>query len=134
MSICLYPGSTGVELGYAEITADVTQTGSGNQDVAGLSVTVNVGARPIIVQIGAKALASSSASGISSLSIKEGTTTLATISAILSTFSLPVFRSVRLAPSAGAHTYKVNLAQLVAGNGTISAAATDPAFIQVIEV
>lgn len=134
MSICLYPGSTGVELGYAEITADVTQTGSGNQDVAGLSVTVNVGSRPIIVQIGAKSLANSSASGVGVLSIKEGATTLATISAVLSTLTLPIFRSRRLAPSAGSHTYKVNLAQLVTGNSTLGAASTDPAFIHVIEV
>ena len=122
------------ELGYAEITADVTQTGSGNQDVTGLSVTVEVGTRPIIVSVGAKLLSNSTSSGVATLSIKESTTTLATASVVLSTFSLPVFRSVRLAPSAGSHTYKINLAQLVSGNAVIGAGSTDPAFIQVVEV
>lgn len=124
----------GVELGYAAITANVTQTGAGNVDVPGLSVTVTVGSRPIIVQVGASGLANSSASGVGGLQIKESTTVLASMSVILTALTFPVFRSVRLAPSAGSHTYKVNLSQLVTGNATLSAASTDPAFIQVIEI
>lgn len=122
------------ELGYAEITAEVTQTGVGNTDVPGLSVTVTVGTRPIVVEIGGTALHLSSASGIGGLTIKEGSTNLASFSSVLSTTYLPVARKVRLAPSAGSHTYKVNIAQITAGNTILTAAADNPAYIHVYEV
>lgn len=134
MSICLYPGSTGVELGYAEITSNVTQTGLGSTDIAGLSVTVNVGARPILVKFGARSLTNSSASGVGGVIIKEGATSLCSGLASLTTLAMPIYREVRLAPSAGSHTYKAVITQLVTGNTTLAAASGEAAYIQVVEV
>ncbi|NUQ70403.1 MAG: hypothetical protein HUU17_06215 [Chthonomonadales bacterium] len=126
----------GVELGYASITSSVTQTGAGTQDVAGLAVTVNVGARPIMVRFEAGAISNTSASGLTVVKIMEGATTLgsANLGLLTANGSAPVSRSVRLAPSAGAHTYKINLGQFVTGNSSITAAADNPAYIQVVEV
>lgn len=124
----------GVELGYAQITSNATQTGAGNNDVSGLSVSVTVGVRPILVRFEASSAFNSSGSGITIISIKESSTVLSTVSVSSTTLALPVRREVRLAPSAGSHTYKINLQQFVSGNSTLSAGSTDPAFIQVIEV
>lgn len=134
MSINVSPGPLGVELGYAEITANHVQTGAGSADVAGLSVTANVGGRPIIVRLNASSVFNSSASGISTLKILEGSTQLASVTATLTTTTIPVAREVRLSPSAGSHTYKVSLTQVITGNSTLSASATDPASLQVVEV
>jgi len=136
VSIQLAPGPRNVELGYAEITASVTQTGAGNQDVAGLSVTVEVGARPIMVRFETGAISNTSASGLTVVKIMEGATTLTLVNFGLLTANgnMSLSRSVRLAPAAGAHTYKINLGQFVTGNSSITAAADNPAYIQVIEV
>jgi hypothetical protein len=124
----------GTELGYAEITSNVVQTGAGNQVVSGLSVTVTVGSRPIRIEVGCSSLTSSSASGISTVAIKESTTTLTSASAVLTTVALPITRAVRLTPSAGSHTYKINLGQTITGNATLGAAAASPTYIHVVEV
>lgn len=134
MSIQLAPGPRNVELGYAEITSNFTQTGAGSSDVTGLSVTVNVGARPILVILGASAFYNSSASGVGGLTIKEGSTSLGALTASLTTLVLPVFRQVRLNPSAGSHTYKVVISQLITGNTILTGSATDPASLHVIEI
>lgn len=124
----------GIELGYAQITSTFTQTGAGSSDVTGLSTTVTVGTRPILVKFGCGGLANSSASGGTQMLIKESSTTLTAATIVFSTVGQPVFREVRLTPSAGSHTYKITLVQTVTGNSSITAAATDPAYIQVIEV
>lgn len=122
------------ELGYAQITSSAQQTGAGTSDAAGLSVTVTVGSRPIIVEVGGTTVNNSSASGVGTISLKEGATVLATFSSSLTTIPQPVSRAVRLTPTAGSHTYKVTIGQLVTGNTVLTASATDPAFIWVREV
>lgn len=134
MSINVSPGPLGVELGYAEITANHVQTGAGTSDVTGLSVTVNVGARPIKIEFGCTSLANSSGSGLSSISIMEGATVLTSATYGLTTNTVPIYRAVRLAPSAGSHTYKIALGQIITGNSTLGAAANSPAYIHVTEV
>ena len=124
----------GVELGYAQITSAFTQTGAGASDVTGLSVTVTVGSRPIVVILAAESMSLSSASGLGGAIIQEGATVLAATSVGLTTIGFPVNRRVRLTPSEGSHTYKIVLNQLVTGNTTLAASATGPASIQVIEV
>jgi antitoxin (DNA-binding transcriptional repressor) of toxin-antitoxin stability system len=126
----------GIELGYASRTTDFTQTGSGNSDVTSLSVTVTVGTRPINVIISAAGMTNSSASGLGFVNVKEGSTVLGYVSAGLSTANeiYPVNRVIRLAPSAGSHTYKVNLSQFITGNTTLKATSDSVASIQVIEV
>jgi hypothetical protein len=131
--------SVGIELGYAEITSNYVQTGAGNSDVTGLSTTVTVGSRPIRIEFACSSIQNSSASpsGLTSLAINEGSTILTTAAfggLTTANVTVPVTRSVRLAPSAGSHTYKIVLGQVVAGNSTIAAAATSPAYIWVTEV
>lgn len=127
--------NSNVELGYAQRTTNFTQSGVGNSDVTGLSTTVTVGARPIIVEFGCESVHNSGSSGLSRIQIQEGSTVLAIAWAQGAASELrTISRKVRLSPSAGSHTYKINLAQLVSDNSVITAQSTSPAFIQVIEV
>jgi hypothetical protein len=126
--------SGNAELGYAEITSTYTQTGAGNSDVTGLSTTVTVGARPIVIRVFCGQCSNSNASGLMSLAIKESTTVLAFAMYGTGTVTVPLTAMVRLAPSAGSHTYKANLIQTVTGNSVMSPSATNPAFIQVLQV
>lgn len=126
--------AAGIELGYAETTAALGQTGAGSTDVPGLTLSVTIGSRPVVVRVGASGIYNSSASGITQLKIMEGATTLAACTSSLTTVVMPAYRDVRLTPTAGAHTYKVQLTQLITGNSQMSAGATDPAYIQVLEV
>jgi len=130
--IQLAPG-TPRELGYAEITSSVVQTGVGSTDVAGLSVTVTVGSRPILIIVSGSSIYCSAAGSVGGFTVKEGSTQLGAYSAVGTTI-FPVVRILRLAPSAGSHTYKVNINQLVTGNTTLGGSATDPCSIQVLEV
>lgn len=132
--ISLSPGPAGVELGAAILTSNVVQTGAGNQDIADLTLTVEVGARPILLLLSGGSFANSAAGGVGTLQIKEGATILGSVQAVLTTLSIPVIRAVRLSPAAGPHTYKVNLGQLVTGNTTLSASATEPTLLEVLEV
>lgn len=124
----------GVELGYAKITSTFTQTGVGSGDVTGLSISVTVGTRPIIVEFGCDGLVNSSASGIAQVNIQEGATILSGATVSLTTVGQVICRRVRLTPSAGSHTYKIALGQVTAGNSQIVCSATDPAYIQAIEI
>lgn len=125
------------ELGYAQITSDVTQTGFGSLDVPGLSVTVTVGSRPVKVIFDAQGVTNTSANGVGTVDIYEGASKLANVTVSnISVASLNVaaaHREHRMAPSSGSHTYKIRLSSLV-GNTTIKAAADSPAFIQVVEI
>ena len=123
----------GIELGYSQITANDTQTGVGNHDVTGLSVTVTVGTRPIKVIFDCGGGGNSGA-GTTLITILEDNVQVALINLGVANVSTPTHREVRRAPSAGSHTYKINLNQFSAGNSTIAAAANSPAFIQVIEL
>ena len=127
----------GRELGYASITSTFTQTGAGNSDVTGLSVTVTVGTRPINVIFSCASVSNNNASGIAYLKIMEGATLLGNAVISLSAVGQALHRTVRLSPSAGSHTYKVNLQQVVTGNTSLfadSGTTYGPASIQVIEV
>lgn len=125
----------GVELGYAEITSDFTRTGAGASDVTGLSVTAEVGERPIVVEFGCGGLSNTNAAGLSAAQIYEGATKLAQVLGGVGTSSTHgATRSVRLNPAAGSHTYKIVVGQLVLGNTVIDADVDNPAYIRVTEV
>lgn len=124
----------GILLDSKKITSNFTQTGVGTSDVTGLALTVTVGDRPIVVEFGAASVFNSSGSGITVAAIMEGATQLATVTVSLTGLPFPATRRLVLNPSAGSHTYKIALGQIVTGNSTISASATDPAGISVIEV
>ena len=130
--------ASGDQLGYAAITSDGTSVANfgAETDITGLSVTVTVGARPIKVIFDCSALYNATANESALLYIKESTTTLATVNQTQTgtTERKGCHREVRLAPSAGSHTYKIMLSRVAAGTATITANATSPAFIQVVEL
>jgi hypothetical protein len=130
----------GAELGYAEITSSFAQAAVANNtilDVPGLSTTVTVGSRPILVMAFISQLYSSSV-GQMNLRIYEGTTMLTAAVAEVSTASRGdgVAAMVRLAPSAGSHTYKASIlksAGTTPSDLTAIAGGILPAFIRVVE-
>jgi hypothetical protein len=128
--------SGGAELGYAAITASVTNTGgTAAADVSGLSITVTVGTRPIIVKFRGAGLSNSAAHGGSFVTINEGGTVLGQGNASdpIATVVDQANAEARLTPSAGSHTYKVRIGSVFSGNTTVIAAPTFPAYIQAIE-
>jgi hypothetical protein len=132
-----YADSVGgnVELAYAQITT-IPPAADAITDVAGLSITVTVGARPILLAVGGQFSVSSS-SGLGQLSIYEGITSLAEASlgpASPVNFNVPLYREIRLSPSAGSHTYKVRIACVLAGKATLGASATAPAYIRAVQL
>jgi len=123
----------GVELsgGYAERTSNYTRTGAGTDDVTGLTITVSAdGTTPIILEVNAASINNSSASGIGGIAIQESSTVLTGITVSLTIDLAPVARKVRITPSAGSHTYKVTLGQIITGNTVLTAAAGSPAFLR----
>ncbi len=132
----------GIELGYASSTSTFTTTSTtaGGVDVTGLSVTVTVGTRPIIVKVRADSFHSSAASG-GVLYLNQDGTNIGTIAVILSADDdrVSLCNERRLAPAAGSHTYKIRAVN--ASAGTLGVTAGDgvtndnsPMAIQVIEV
>lgn len=135
------PGVTetaGRELGYAEATASQTFTSTTFTDATGLTTTVTVGARPIIVEGYVSYVTNSVAGNYSAMSIVEDGTAIGFsyfdhITTNAKGALLHVKR--RRAPSAGSHTYKLQGARS-AGNSVWnmdSGAAFAPGFIRVVE-
>lgn len=129
----------GVELGYVEITTNFTSTSTSLVDVTGLSLTVNVGARPILIIVYAQSFQTPGTFG-SQLNLQEDGTDLGSIIGSTTTAFIPVFGAYRRAPTAGPHTYKVRgktttagTWQVTAGTGA-SSSVNNPAFLQVIEI
>jgi len=129
-------GAGGIELGYAEITANFTSTSTSPADVTGLGVTVSVGIRPIVIEFGAVGVASSTAGCIPIVAIQETSTVLRAAN-YPQGISIPTTFRKRLAPAAGTHNYKIvfNLVAAV-GTGTITASSTNgcEAYIAVYEI
>jgi hypothetical protein len=125
----------GRELGYAEIVADDVNATAAARDVAGLSVTVPVGSRPIKVEFYSGGVKNGTLNQFADIQIKEGGTVIAEAFAGGTTAAalFPCKIERRLTPSAGSHTYKITSAPLSSGTVTIAAAATNPAFIRVTE-
>lgn len=124
----------GLELGYAQITSDFT-TAAGPVDAAGLSITVTVGARPIMLEFYSQGLSNSAAGGYGSATLVEGSTVLQRGGfGGAANVTFPGTVRVRLAPSPGSHTYKVQLAAVIAGTAKLQATADGPAFIRAFEV
>lgn len=132
----LAPGSTvrgALFGGYAQVTANqgsiTTET-----DLTSLTVTVTVNSGERIKITGHVRVASTSASDVPELHIKESTTVLALDRSAFTTASslVTIHGEVILTPSAGSHTYKLSMLR-DSGSGTLtmSAGATFPAYILV---
>lgn len=132
-----YKAVAGAELGYAEITSGTTSTTTNSfEDLTGLSVTVTVGARPIVIWAFFAAVSHSAAGGNITAKIFEGATGLqaSSFTSTSANYQGPIAAQVRLAPSAGSHTYKLAWASNVAGTHTLTASSSQKTSIQVVEV
>lgn len=127
----------GVELGYAQITANATATTEA--DVAGLSTTVTVGARPIMVRAYAPQL-QHSGSAFAAMSIFVGGSRTGTrMNGGVTSLVTGGLIEIRQNPAGGSYTYNVKLwgTNGIGGNSgtaTIVCQASNPAFIQVVQL
>lgn len=127
----------GTELGYAQITSNFGLSTGGVVDVPGLTITINVGTRPIKLIFDCHAAQIGTAGNFSIITINEGATVLAEVQFGLGAINevYPAHREVRLTPTPGAHTYKIQAGiqgGTQAANDRIQALPTSPAFIQAI--
>ena len=133
------PPVMGTELGYAEITSSFSTTSTSFVDVTGLTTTVTVGARPILVVLFTNGFSGPGTYGASVI-LKEDSTELGAIMTTLQTAAHPGMGMRRLAPSAGSHTYLIRAKSVSAGTTTIAAgtgasnSTNMPAYIQVLEI
>ncbi len=130
----------GIELGYASsgTAFTTTSTAASGVDVTGLSVTVVVGARPIVVKVRADAWHAGAASG-GILYLNEDGTNIGAIAAAIGDDFVSLHNERRLNPAAGSHAYKIRATNASAGTVSISANAgtanvNSPMAIQVVEV
>jgi hypothetical protein len=127
------------ELGSAEITSDATRAATSYADVAGLSVTVTVGTRPIVIEFDCPNAYNSNANGGVGVAILEDGVVIATASTLINSANaaVPLARSVRRAPSAGSHTYKIQLKTGFSGTATLKAdsgTSLGPTSLHVLQV
>lgn len=134
------------ELAYAERLSDFQAVASGNivantsYDLTGIAVSVTVGTRPIVIEVFLPGVYTTVAAATLSVWIVESSNANAIVQA--ANKYAPVGNkdserriSVRLSPSAGVHTYKVQLrSDLVATNLVSVGNAVYPQYIQVMEV
>jgi len=135
------PAAAPAELGYAAITSDLTTTSTSMVDATGLSVTVTVGSRPIIVEAylseartdknGARAICEIY-DNTAAARVQLGIATGVTNAGVGQTLCM----KVRLTPASGSRTYKVrwSVDAGVSATGTIRAASTNPSWIRVYEI
>jgi hypothetical protein len=127
------------ELGYAQITADVTTTSTTMVDATGLSVSVQVGSRPVMVEFWTGE--GRTTDTVDKRIIVELYDTTASAALAFGIVTCPVSDSgsdlsirARLTPAVGARSYKVRFRTVAAGTATIRASSASPAFIRVYEV
>lgn len=127
------------ELGYAEITADATTASTSYGDVSGLTTTVTVGTRPIIVIFDCSYVANTIALGGVAVRILEDGVAIGVVSQLINLPGalLPFHRELRRAPAAGSHTYKAQVKAAFGGTVTIKADTGEnagPASLHVLQL
>lgn len=125
----------GRELAYAEIVSNFTTSSTSAVDVPGLSVNPTVGARPILIELWCYRLFNTGPY-VTYLDIMEGATlrSRAEIDIIGANQGVVGYARRRLAPAAGAYTYKaVLISGNAAGTATVTAAAAAPTHLEVTE-
>lgn len=111
------------ELDYAQILVNTTTSSGTAADIAGLSIDALVATRPIEVEFCLAAWSGTDVGSIIVIELKEGATVLNTM--IAQTLLTGLFMTggtfkVRLAPSAGTHTYRLTF-RLGGGTGSVTA-------------
>lgn len=113
-----------------------TTNGGSGDDVTGLStIFVADGLKKVKIVVGGSSIRSSAGAGQTvKVRALESSTELFTLTQQINTngYNLnPGFTTPAFTPSAGTHTYKVNLLQSAAGTQTLDCSSTSPAFIRV---
>lgn len=126
----------GIELGYAEITANVNTTSTTAVDIAGLEVTVEVRDRPILLRFGCRAVANNTSNGNVVIGIHDDANNVVQWGDMINhpvnaRRALMIAR--RLAPAPGSHTYKMRWL-VSSGTGSLLAGTDHPAFLQAVEI
>lgn len=144
MSIALSNIPQGTELGYAEVSSNGTSSSqtAGNDAWTGLSITVTVGSRPIIVEAACSGALNDTGPNGGTFAIYEGATKVAATtftSSASNEINGSLYCRARLTPSAGSHTYTVKINACNGGTAIFAAAPTSdsfwsPAWIQATEV
>jgi hypothetical protein len=121
----------GAELGYVESEIAFTTTSTSNVDVTNMELTVTTDGQPIKVEFAAVALLHTASNGIPILSILEDDTIVFQYSmrTAAANCGQGVSPFVRRQPSAGEHTYKVQVLTSIfgaAGTVTVNAGAEAP--------
>ncbi len=135
-------GAGGVELGYAQTTSNFVTTSTVLTDVTSLSTTVTVGSRPIVVIFYADGANTTAAFGFTAMLNMDGSS-IGAIGGGLYNSSSAIVTTInarrRLTPSAGSHTFKIQVKNNSAGTLTLTAGAgtstnNAPMFIQVLGI
>jgi hypothetical protein len=127
------------ELEHAEITSNFSTTSTTLVDVTGLTVTVDVGTRPVIIWFSCGYANTTAAVSGYEISILEDGVGIGNAKAVGNAIAegYAVTRMIRRAPAAGSHTYKIQARTVAAGTLSIAAdtgASYGPASISVWEV
>lgn len=131
--------AAGVQLDRASITSDATRASTTFADISGLSVTVDVGARPVEIKFSAGAISNNAANAGVAVKILRGTSFVGGFQTFFTSanVAIPVTRIVSDSPAAGNYTYKAQLATVFSGTATVkadSATSYGPASLSVVEV
>lgn len=134
------------ELGYTEVTAGLS-TASNEADVPDLDVTVEVTTRPIVVKLYAQQQGNNSATNFSQSHIQQGSgaapssyTTVRDGPLLYTAAAGQAHTSyveTRLSLSPGTYTFKATFGRTgfsSAGTATLTASASNPAYLQVLEI
>lgn len=121
-------------LGYTERTSSFTSTTAGSMvDVTSLTVTFTTDGTQRVELMARIANLSSTQTGLNGLQLRiaEGATEICTSSITQNSanWNLTVEASRIITPSAGSHTYKVQVLQQSAGTITVAGSATNPSYI-----
>lgn len=131
---------SGREIGYAQGTSNFTKTtaGAGAEDITGMSVTINVASRPVMLHWWADHLTTDTAGNQVVITIADSANTVQATSsvkftAVTDTHHLEVW--ARVNPAAGSYTYKARMnVPTGGGKGGLVANSTAPMFLRAVEV
>jgi len=131
-------GSSNVEVGYAEITANQTTTATSEQDVTGLSVTFVAGSRPVVVEFSGVVRHTTAGQGVG-MYITDSANVVKAFSWTtipIANGEMPCVIKARLGNlvAGQTYTYKVRFRSFSAGTATVAAAATFPAKLHAVQV
>ena len=131
--------TSGVELGYAEITSNFTSGGVANTiyAVTGLTTTVTVGSRPVRIDGLLQAvLPSASTTTVSALIYEDGSFVggISSVGSATANKRLGMTPWLRRAPAAGSHTYDIRVKSDITATLTVESGVGFPSAIQVREV